>query len=555
MTLAGCRHCGLRIAACSDYILAHSPEDVSEIGNNGGIIGTARLRAMPTAAGLMPAPDAPTERRDGRLHDHDVEEEHMSIEHMRGQSRSARTGDLAAWLQVMRGQRLTRRQVLRTGTMLGLSIPLLSGLLAACGGDDDDDDEPTATAATGGQDASPTTADVAATASGGSTPQAEGGTPVNGGTLTIIQRGSIPDMDPHSSYDSDAAALYYGTYEMLLILDGSDTFEYKPMLADSWESNEDQTEWTFTIAEGITFHDGTPCDAEAVVTSFQRFHQLGLGPVSVITRFVASPEDITAPDATTITFKLSYGTDIFLAAMASQYGPLVVSPAAVEANKTDADEFAHEWLRENMVGTGPYKLKESVLGDHVTLERFEEYHRGWDGPHFDQILFRNVEESQTQRQLVESGDADALTYSLTPADVTAMQEEGKTQVQVYDIDQRRLGRVQPGQAPRSEGAPGVRLGVPVRGCPHRRLRAVDRGIQRTLHADDAGLPDRREDLHDRPRHGATVAGRGRLSTRARHSNTGSPQATRLNRRPLNCSRQTCRSLGSPSRSPSVKREP
>ncbi|MGH9173399.1 MAG: ABC transporter substrate-binding protein, partial [Vicinamibacterales bacterium] len=199
-----------------------------------------------------------------------------------------------------------------------------------------------------------------------------------------------------------------------------------------WESNEDQTEWTFKISEGITFHDGTVCDAEAVVKSFQRFHQMGLGPVAVITRFVENPEDITAPDATTIVFKLSYGTDIFLAAMASQYGPLVISPAAVEANATADDPYAHEWARENMVGTGPYKLKESVLGEHVVLERFPEYHRGWEGNHFDEILFRNVEELQTRRQLVESGEADALTQTLTAEDVVAMQEEGKTQVQVYD---------------------------------------------------------------------------------------------------------------------------
>ena len=331
-------------------------------------------------------------------------------------------------------QQFTRRPVLGRGTILGLSLPVISGLLAACGGGDEDDDDDggaTATTGGGGETSSPTTA-TGGTAQTTGSPAAEDGTPVNGGTLTIIQTGSIPDMDPHSSYDSDAAALYYGTYEMLLILDGSDTFEYKPMLADSWESNEDQTEWTFTIAEGITFHDGTPCDAEAVVKSFQRFHQLGLGPVAVITRFVETPEDITAPDATTITFKLSYGTDIFLAAMASQYGPLVISPAAVEANKTAEDELAHEWLRENMVGTGPYKLKEHVLGDHVTLERFQEYHRGWDGAHFDEIVFRNVEESQTRRQLIEAGDADALTQSLTAEDVTAMQEEGKTQVQIYD---------------------------------------------------------------------------------------------------------------------------
>lgn len=346
----------------------------------------------------------------------------------RARSPHSRHDLLTTLLSGATDRRLTRRQVLHRALALSLAAPAVS-LLAACGGDDDDDEAPTATSAPGA--ATPTPAG-AATATTAGQPTPGGGEPINGGTLTIIQTGSIPDLDPQSAYDSDASAIFFGTYEMLLRLDGSDTFEYVPMLADSWESNADQTEWSFKISEGIKFHDGTPCDAEAIAKSFQRFHQMGLGPVNVITRFVASPEDITAPDATTVTFKLSYGTDIFLAAMASQYGPLVVSPAAMEEHKTADDEFAHEWFRQNVVGTGPYRLKEHVLGDHITLERFPDYHRGWEGAHFDEIVFRNVEESATRRQLLESGEADALTQSLTPSAVAAMQREGKTQVIVYD---------------------------------------------------------------------------------------------------------------------------
>jgi peptide/nickel transport system substrate-binding protein len=336
------------------------------------------------------------------------------------------------------GRRLNRREVLHRGLALGLSVPALAALLAACGGDDDDDSggsaatattggggtEPTATSATGGSSDEATATEPGA--AGGS------GTPIDGGTLTIIQTGSIPDLDPQSAYDSDASAIFFGTYEMLLRLKGSDTFEYEPMLADSWESNADQTEWSFTIADGIKFHDGTDCDATAIAESFKRFHQMGLGPVNVITRFVASPDDITAPDANTVMFKLSYGTDIFLAAMASQYGPLVVSPAAVEANKTADDEFAHEWFRENVVGTGPYVLDQHELGNFLRLLRFEDYHRGWEGNHFDELIFRNVEESTTRRQLMESGDADAITSTLTPEDVTQIEEAGELTVLRYD---------------------------------------------------------------------------------------------------------------------------
>jgi peptide/nickel transport system substrate-binding protein len=336
--------------------------------------------------------------------------------------------DFAKLLHDASGRRLTRREVLHRGAMLGLSVPAIGALLAACGGgDDDDDDTPAATntAGTGGDESD-------ATEATGSGTESSGGSAVDGGTLTIIITGNVPDLDPQSAYDSTASSVFFGTHEMLVRLDGSDTFSYQPMLAESWESNDDFSEWTFKIPSGVKFHDGTDCDAEAVVKSFQRFHQMNLGPVSVITRFVDSPEDISAPDANTVVFKLNQSNEIFIAAMASQYGPLIVSPTQVEENATDEDPFAHEHLLANPIGTGPYKMREYRQNDAIILERFEEFHGGWEGNHFDEIVYRIVEESSTRRQLVEAGDGDCLTQSLTPEDVESIEQEGKLTVVRYD---------------------------------------------------------------------------------------------------------------------------
>lgn len=341
-----------------------------------------------------------------------------------------------------RSGRLNRRQLLQRGLALGLSAPALTALLAACGGDDDDDsgdasDETSAGTGDG------TEASGDATSSGDETEESSESTESGdsgegsasgggGGTLTILQTGSIPDLDPQSAYDSDASAIFFGPYEMLVRFKEDSTSEYEPMLAESWESNEDMTEWRFTIPDGVKFHDGTDCDAEAVAKSFQRFHQMGLGPVNVITRFVESPDDIVAEDGNVVLFKLRYGTDVFLSAMASQYGPLVVSPAAVEEHKTEDDPWAHEWFRENVVGTGPYKITENAIGQHIVMQRFEEYHGGWEGNHFDEIIFRNVPEPATQRQLLETGEADASTGGVTPEDMTQIEEAGELTVLRYD---------------------------------------------------------------------------------------------------------------------------
>ena len=106
--------------------------------------------------------------------------------------------------------------------------------------------------------------------------------------------------------------------------------------------------------------------------------------------------------------------------MASSYGPYVVSPAAVEANKTDDDPYAHEFFLANAVGTGPYKLVENNIKEQLAFERFEEYHGGWDGNHFQTVIFRVVPENATRRQIMEQGEADAATNVLTPEDYEAL---------------------------------------------------------------------------------------------------------------------------------------
>jgi peptide/nickel transport system substrate-binding protein len=137
-------------------------------------------------------------------------------------------------------------------------------------------------------------------------------------------------------------------------------------------------------------------------------------------------------DPATIRFNLERPEPLFLAAMASEYGPLVVNAKLVEEHKTEDDPFASEWFSQNMVGTGPYRMTENEPNSHVALEWFDGYHGGWAGNHFDRIVMRIVEEGATRRQLLESGEADAATASLTPEDVTALQDNPDLQVLIYN---------------------------------------------------------------------------------------------------------------------------
>jgi peptide/nickel transport system substrate-binding protein len=298
---------------------------------------------------------------------------------------------------------LNRRQMLSLGLRLGLATPVIAGLMS---------DAPEANAAA--QEATPST--EAAQSSG---------------TFTVLGTGAMPTLDPHVAYDNQASMLFLGAYEMLLRLKGESTSEFAAMLAESWETSEDQSTYTFHIAPNALFHDGTPCDAQAVKDSFTRFLEMGQGPVNVIARFVSDPNQMEVVDPATIQFNLERPEPLFLAAMASEYGPLVVNAKLVEEHKTDDDPFASEWFSQNMVGTGPYRMTENEPNSHVTLEWFDGYHGGWAGNHFDHIVMRIVEEGATRRQLLESGEADAATYSLTPEDVTALQDNPDLQVLIY----------------------------------------------------------------------------------------------------------------------------
>jgi len=301
--------------------------------------------------------------------------------------------------------RISRRQALSVGLRLGLATPVISALVAA----------------------SPAGASPAVAA-----PALVPARQAEGGTFTVGLASGLSDLDPQAAYDNTCSMFFLAAYEMLIKLQGDTTDQFEPMLATAWEANADNSVYTFTLAPNALFHDGTPCDAAAVKASFTRFLEMGLGPVNVISRFVSDPEQMEVVDAATIRFNLGKPQPLFLPAMASEYGPFVVNPTLIEANRTDDDPFAHDWLQENTAGSGPYLVTEYEPNERVVMERFADYHGEFPAGAFDQIVIRFIPENSTRRQLIENGEIDALTFNLTPDDVTALQSNPEVQVLTYD---------------------------------------------------------------------------------------------------------------------------
>ncbi|MEX4009332.1 ABC transporter substrate-binding protein [Neoaquamicrobium sediminum] len=229
-------------------------------------------------------------------------------------------------------------------------------------------------------------------------PAAFAQTPPN--VIVVGQIAEPQSLDPHAVTAVNDFRILVNVYDGLVrFADGS--LEVEPSLAESWEISEDGLTYIFKLREGVTFHDGTPFNAEAVKFNFERmldeehpFHDTGPFPLAF---FFSAVDEVTAVDDTTVEFKLNEPFAPFLSNLAYPTG-LIVSPAAVEASGKD--------YGRNPVGTGAYKFEEWQGNQRVVVTRNEDY---WDGaPAPEAIVFRPITDANTRVAEMLSGGLDIM---------------------------------------------------------------------------------------------------------------------------------------------------
>ena len=203
--------------------------------------------------------------------------------------------------------------------------------------------------------------------------------------------------------------------------------ELRPLLATSWEANADATQWTFHLRQGVSFHDGTPFNADAVKFNFDRWNNRD-NPYAfsdqknfaawtyIFAAFHGEQgyllEKVEALDANTVRFDLTSPVGFFPALVASSYFG-IQSPAAV---KTAGVDYGTPGV--GAVGTGPFKFQEWVQGDHVTVVRNDAY---WgDKAKVERIVFRGIESPATRLAELEAGTLD-IAVNLSPDDLQAVE--------------------------------------------------------------------------------------------------------------------------------------
>jgi peptide/nickel transport system substrate-binding protein len=232
-------------------------------------------------------------------------------------------------------------------------------------------------------------------------------TPPN--VLVVGQIAEPASLDPHVSTAANDFRIAVNVYDGL-VRNTPGTLEIEPALATDWTISDDGLEYTFTLREGVTFHDGTPFNADAVKFNFDRmldeshpFASTGPFPLSF---FFSSVESVEVIDETTVKFTLNEAFAPFMSNLASPTG-LIVSPAAVEQSGAD--------YGRNPVGTGPFKFEEWQSNSRVVVSRNENY---WDGPApLEAVIFRPIVDANTRVAEMLSGGIDVLLE--TPPDNVA----------------------------------------------------------------------------------------------------------------------------------------
>jgi len=217
--------------------------------------------------------------------------------------------------------------------------------------------------------------------------------------LKIANTANITTWDPVASFSTEAAYMANSYEQLLRINPPGSAEEFTPLLAESWESNDDGTVWTFRLRSGVTFHDGEPMNAEAVVKSLDAARTVG--GASFIWWMVDS---IEAVDDLTVQFDLSISAPVDLIA-SSLYAAWIVSPAALDAGAAD-ENF---WADGKSYGTGPYMVESYVPDQEIVFQQFPDYWGGFTDDNYDTVLVQIVPEALTQQQMFEGGDVDLVT--------------------------------------------------------------------------------------------------------------------------------------------------
>jgi peptide/nickel transport system substrate-binding protein len=211
-------------------------------------------------------------------------------------------------------------------------------------------------------------------------------------SITIAQGGDAASLDPQMQNDSRSKSVLNNIFDTLIYRAVDKSLE--PNLATAWEAVDDTT-WSITLRDDVTFHNGEAFDADDVKFSLERPLDSELG--SPLSGRFSVIESVEVVDSVTVHVN-TVNPYVLLPARLSEW--YMVSKDYFEAN--DAETVATQ-----PVGTGAYTFVEWVKDDHLTLSANADYWKG--APAIGEVTFRPIPETSTRVAALQSGDVDLIT--------------------------------------------------------------------------------------------------------------------------------------------------
>jgi peptide/nickel transport system substrate-binding protein len=279
--------------------------------------------------------------------------------------------------------KISRRDFVRRGVVIGLTVPFMSSIIAACG-------------SSGGGEAGGSTATTSggAATTGGGTP-ATGGSAAptpgkTGGTIKVASQKPV-SVDPVAMQDLGGYGLVAQVFEFLATL--GDNGEIAPGLAESWEPNEDGSVWTFKLRQGVKWQDGKDFTSADVAATMDRLVEAGQSGL----KGVIEKGSVDSSDPAVAKFTLAGPNGNF---------PYLVSVFNAQTPITPVDYVTGTTLDKNSNGTGPWKL---VDYNPATGAKFERNDDWWGGKTpLDGTEFQFFDDLGTMVTAMQGGSVDAI---------------------------------------------------------------------------------------------------------------------------------------------------
>ena len=234
--------------------------------------------------------------------------------------------------------------------------------------------------------------------------------PRRGGILNVALAGDPPSLDMHQELTFMVAQPLGPVYNNLIAFDPHNYPEIIGDLAKSWTISDDYLSYTFTLHEGVKFHDGSELTSADVKASLDKIVFPKEGVISPRRGNFQMIKSIEAPERNTVVIRLHYPSPPFLVNLAG--------PANFIYPKKYLDEDPN-YFKANAVGSGPFKLKRYVRGSYIELERNPDY---WKKglPYMDGLKYFIVVDTSARVTALRSGRVDMELRFLPPGDVEAI---------------------------------------------------------------------------------------------------------------------------------------